>query len=122
MNEKPNLGRSILLLIALSIVALATWSPLSLIIISIGIALVLRSILLIKNHRSNKIDLSLFTALVAIWTIVLIYTYICKSVYLNNEGLYLLFYFYLGFLAIFIIMGYLLIQRLPWRIKKNYMH
>jgi hypothetical protein len=116
MNDKKKmLISSILMCIVFSFLILTSWSPFTLFIVPLVIAVLLIFVLRIKNYNNRKIeDIIGLAALIADGFIV-IYIYLFKSLYLNDTESYLSFYFCVG-LLVFIFIG-ILYQKFP---RNNY--
>lgn len=115
-DKRKILISSILICVAVSFLILTSWSPFTLFIVPLIIALLLTFVLRIKNYNNRKIENIIgLAALMADWLII-IYIYLFKSLYLTDTESYLSFYFCMG-LLIFIFISILYYQKFP---RKNH--
>ncbi|MCZ3364888.1 MULTISPECIES: hypothetical protein [Methanobacterium] len=112
MNDKRKmLISSILICVGVSYWILTSWSPFTLFIVPLVIALLLIFVLRIKNYNNRKIENIIGLAALIADGLILIYIYLFKSIYLTDTESYLSFYFCTG-LLIFIFIG-ILYQKFP---------
>lgn len=116
MNDKEKmLISSILMCVGVSFLILISWSPFTLFIVPLVIALLLTFVLRIKDYSNHKIENIIASMALMADGLIVIYIYLFKSIYLKDTESYLSFYFCIG-LLIFIFSG-ILYQKFP---RKNH--
>ena len=120
LNDKlKNLVFSMIMLILSLVLYLGTGSPLALIVVSWGLAAVLMSVLKIKDHITYKIESFAILSMIVLSGLILIYTFLFRSVYLNDQVFNTLFYVFVVGLIIYAI---LVLRELLKNRNKNTSH
>jgi len=120
LNDKlKNLVFSMIMLILSLVLYLGTGSPLALIVVSWGLAAVLMSVLKIKDHITYKIESFTILSMIVLSGLILIYTFLFRSVYLNDQVFNTLFYVFVVGLIIYAI---LVLRELLKNRNKNTSH
>ena len=107
MNDKRKMViSSILMCIVFSFLILTSWSPFTLFIVPLVIALLLTFVLRIKNYNNPKIENIIALAALIVDGLIVIYIYLFKSLYLKDTESYISFYFCIGILIFIFISLY----------------